>query len=507
MDETQMTAMSLSSTGASPTTLHDWSAIDWRKVEQPVKRLQMRIAKATKESRTGKVKALQRLLTTSYYAKLLAIRRVTTSSGSKTPGVDGVTWQTASVKLNAAKQLNKRSYRAQPLRRVNIPKKNGKTRPLGIPTMKDRAMQALYLLALEPISETLADGHSYGFRPKRSAADAIEQCFIALSRGDRAEWILEGDIKACFDQINHQWLLDNILLDKSILSQWLKAGYVEKAVFHDTAEGTPQGGIISPTLANMALDSMADAISNAVTKKDKCNFVRYADDFIITGASRQILEEKVKPAIEKFLSERGLQLSEEKTLITHIDEGFDFLGFNVRKYKGKLLIKPSKKSVKALMEKIHEVIFSNKTTTAGKLIEQLNPIIRGWANYYRHVVSKRTFSKIDNNIFQMLRRWCKRRHPNKKALFWKNKYFRRIRFLDWIFYGRIKKPDGNINIVHLIKAAHTNITRHIKIRSDANPHDPEYKLYFEKRGRKSGATKEEYAGNRSKRLLGQELGF
>lgn len=510
-----MTAVSQPSAGAAPALSFEWSANNWRKIEGHVKRLQVRIAKATKEGRYGKVKSLQHLLTTSYYAKLLAIRRVTLSSGSKTPGVDGVIWQTSCDKWDAVKSLRKRGYRTQPLRRVSIPKKNGKLRPLGIPTMRDRAMQALYLLALEPISETLADGNSYGFRAKRSAADAIEHCFKALAKTNCAEWVLEGDIKACFDKISHPWLLENIPLDKSILSQWLKAGFIEKNVFNDTNEGTPQGGIISPTLANMTLDGMADAISKAVTKKDKCNFVRYADDFVVTGASRQVLEEKVKPAIVNFLSERGLTLSDEKTLITKVDQGFDFLGFNVRKYKGKLLIKPSKKSVNALMDKIHDIIFSNKTITAGSLTELLNPIISGWANYYRHVVAKRTFTKVDHNVFLMIKRWVKRRHPNKNTLFWKNKYFRRAGFLDWIFFGVVRKPDNATTIIHLKKTEHTKVIRHTKIRSAANPYDPEYAKYFREREmqthaklvRARSAAFEWSVGQWPNTLLGQEIGF
>ncbi len=233
-----------------------WDTINWEIIEQHVKRLQMRIAKATREKRWSKVKSLQWLLTHSFYARLMAVKRVVTNRGRKTAGVDGKTLTTSKEKSDTVRSLKRRGYRPQPLRRIYIPKKNGKKRPLGIPTMKDRAMQALYLLALEPVSETMADRNSYGFRPKRSCADAIGQCFGALCRKRSAQWILEGDIKACFDRISHSWLMANIPTDKTVLLKWLAAGYMEKGTFYPTRAGTPQGGIISPVLANMTLDGL-----------------------------------------------------------------------------------------------------------------------------------------------------------------------------------------------------------------------------------------------------------
>ncbi|EBU5706200.1 group II intron reverse transcriptase/maturase, partial [Salmonella enterica] len=244
-----------------------WQSINWLAVEQQVSRLQMRIAKAMREGRYGKVKSLQWLLTHSYAAKLLAVRRVSQNKGSKTAGTDGITWRTDNHRLTAVGQLKRRGYHAKPLRRVYIPKKNGKQRPLGIPCMIDKAQQALYLLALEPISETVADKNSYGFRPKRSAADAVEQCFKALCRKTSAQWILEGDIKACFDKIGHQWLIDNILTDKSMLRQWLSAGYIDKGLFYHTDAGTPQGGIISPTLMLLTLAGLERHIKQAAPRK------------------------------------------------------------------------------------------------------------------------------------------------------------------------------------------------------------------------------------------------
>jgi RNA-directed DNA polymerase len=367
--------------GASFHGVTDWHAIDWRSVSHNVRRLQARIVKATKEGRWGKVKALQRLLTHSFSGKALAVQRVTENQGKNTPGVDKVTWTTPQKKLNGIYSLRQQDYHPQPLRRISIPKKNGKKRPLGIPCMKCRAMQALYLLALDPVAETTADPNSYGFRSKSSPADAIEQCFIALGRKTSPQWIFEGDIAACFDRISHEWLLTHIPMEKAILKKWLKTGYLEKNVLHPTEEGTPQGGIISPVIANMTLDGLERQLREAFprhTKRGgqsyapKVTFIRFADDFVITGHSQGQLEHEVKPLVEQFMKERGLHLSPEKTVITHIDEGFDFLGQNVRKYKAgkqrKLLIKPSKKNVKTFLQKVRETVKGNYALSAGVLI-------------------------------------------------------------------------------------------------------------------------------------------
>ncbi|WP_220446264.1 group II intron reverse transcriptase/maturase, partial [Microbulbifer harenosus] len=318
-----------------------------------VHRLQRRIAKAVEDKRYNKARALQRLLTSSHAGKLLAAHRVMHNRGRKTPGIDGITWQWPQDRAEAIQSLQRRGYRAQPLRRISIPKANGKERPLGIPTMVDRAAQALQHLALEPWAEAKADRHSYGFRPKRSTADALQQCYIALSRRTCAEWVLDADIKGCFDHLSHEWLLAHIPMDKHLLQQWLKCGYIDRQVYYQTDEGTPQGGIISPLLANMALDGLEAAIEAAVPKSgSRVNIVRYADDIVITGASRELLEQQVKPALEAFLAERGLILSPEKTRIAHINEGFDFLGCNLRKYSGKLLTRPATDKVRAFAGKI-----------------------------------------------------------------------------------------------------------------------------------------------------------
>ena len=257
-----------------------WHSIKWKEVEKRVRELQVRIAKAVRERKYRLVKSLQWLLTHSFYAKLSAVKRVVTNKGKRTPGVDGVTWKTPKQRMQAVTQLYRRGYHPLPLRRVYIKKRSGKLRPLGIPTMRDRSMQALYALALVPVAETLADPNSYGFREYRSCADAIEQCFICLAMRRSPTWILEADIQACFDRISHEWMLNNILIDKKILRAWLKAGYMEKGRLYPTKAGTPQGGLASPALANMTLDGLESTIKKAVPRNAKVNVIRYADDCV-----------------------------------------------------------------------------------------------------------------------------------------------------------------------------------------------------------------------------------
>jgi RNA-directed DNA polymerase len=483
--ETTETILSDTSVGAASHKAEDWHSSDWAKAHRIVRRLQTRIVKATQEKKWGKVKALHRLLTHSFSGKALAVKRVTENQGKRTPGVDGKTWNTPQEKAAAIQMLRQRGYHPKPLRRIYIPKSNGGKRPLSIPCMSCRAMQALYLLALDPVAETTADPNSYGFRKERSPADAIEQCFKALGKARSAQWILEGDIKACFDKISHDWLLTHIPMDKSILRKWLKAGFMEKQVLHPTEEGTPQGGICSPVIANLALDGLEHELLERYPKPKtgynaKVNFVRVADDFIVTGISKELLEQEVKPLVEQFMRERGLALSPEKTVITHIEDGFDFLGQNVRKYHGKLIIKPSKKNVSAFLRKVRTLIKANKQATAGNLIVQLNLLIRGWANYHQHVVSKVTFARVGHAIFQALWRWAKRRHPNKPKQWIKERYFKPINGKNWVFHGILATKEGFVEN-YLLHPAHVPIQRHVKIKGEANPYDPAWEVYFEKR--------------------------
>lgn len=477
---------------ASPGIATCWEEIDWQKARAYVKKLQMRIVKAQKEGHYSKVKSLQWLLTHSFYAKALAVKRVTSNSGKRTSGVDHELWLTPQAKFIAISKLNRRGYRPQPLRRHYIPKKNGKMRPLSIPTMTDRAMQTLYKFSLEPIAETYADPNSYGFRIGRSTHDAIEQCFTDLNKGKSPKWILEGDIKGCFDHISHQWLLENIPMDTQILEKWLKCGYVETQKLFPTDEGTPQGGTISPTLMNMTLDGLERLLHdrlptrkkvNGKTRCNKMNFVRYADDFIITGESPEFLREKVLPIVREFLTERGLQLSEEKTVITHIGEGFDFLGKNIRKYNGKLLIKPCKSTVRSFLGKVRDIIKSSKSIKQEILIRRLNPVIRGWVNNQRYVVSSKVFSTVDYEIYKCLWQWAKRRHKKKSRKWIARKYWHDIDSRQWTFSVPYENQgtEGKPLYCKLEYATDTKIIRFKKIVAEANPFDEYWTDYFEER--------------------------
>lgn len=473
---------------AAPHKPADWHQINWREAHRNVRGLQVRIAKATQMNQWRKVSQLQRMLVRSFHGRCLAVKRVTDNRGKRTAGVDGQLWKTPEAKWNAVHRLNRKGYKARALKRIYIPKANGKRRPLGIPTMHDRAMQALYKLALEPVSETTADPDSYGFRPYRSAADANEKIFANLSRKVSAQWILEGDIKGCFDHISHDWLLANVPMDKVVLKQWLGAGYLENGRYHDTVAGTPQGGVISPVLANLALDGLQGELWDAFGKprsrkkeRNKVNLVRYADDFVITGISKEVLQDEVKPLVERFLAQRGLELSQEKTRITHIDDGFDFLGWNVRKYSGKLLIKPSQSAQHAVLTKVRHIIKEHPTVKQDVLIEWLNPILRGWANYHRHNVSAEVFNTMDHRIFKALWRWSKRRHPNKGRRWVKDRYFHSIGTYNWEFAVSSVSSNDNEYWLKLDRLSETKIRRHRKIRSEFNPHDLYWEPYLEKR--------------------------
>ena len=463
-----------------------WDSINWSSVQSHVRKLQARIVKSKQAGKHNRTKALQWLLTHSFSGKAFAVKRVSENKGKNTPGVDNVVWKTPEAKTNAIASLKRQGYSPLPLRRVLIPKKNSeKTRPLGIPVMKCRAMQALHLLALEPIAETTADTNSYGFRPERSTADAGAQCFNALATKASAQWVLEADIQGCFDKISHEWMIANIPTDKVVLQKWLKAGYVYQNELFPTDAGTPQGGIISPVLANLTLDGLEGMLAAKFPKAKqrglKMNMVRYADDFIITGNSKEWLEQEVKPAVVEFLAERGLVLSPEKTKITHISVGFDFLGWNIRKYNGKLLMKPSKANVKAHLDKIREIIKGNKTAKQVNLIRLLNPVLRGWANYHRHAVAKETFARVDAHVWSALWQWAVRRHPEKGANWVKARYFKTRGSRNWVFAATEKNEDGTFREIVVLKEADTPIQRHIKIKAGANPHDPKWDQYFESR--------------------------
>jgi len=466
-----------------PANIDIWSCIKWKHVEKRVNELQSRITKAVMRKKYHLVTRLQHLLKNSFLAKLIAVRKVTTNKGKHTSGIDRKLWTTPKRKWKAALTLESRGYRSLPLRRKYIEKKGKKKkRPLGIPTMYDRAMQALYALTLDPMAEAKADQRSFGFRKYRGCQDAGQQIFITLSGKTKAEWILEGDIKGCFDNISHKWLLENIPMEKKVLKEFLKSGYVYDRKLFPTKEGSPQGGIISPVLANMTLDGIEMMLKKRYSSsstgkidrqhnKEKVNFIRYADDFIVTAKSRETAE-KAQEMIKDFISQRGLELSEEKTIITHIDEGFDFLGWNVRKYGGRLMIKPSNDSCKGITSNVRALIKKSTTVSQDTLIKALNPKILGWCNYHKSMVSKQKFQQLDAVIFKALWKWARSRHPRKSRQWIKDRYWKKIGKRDWIFMSENQR---------LVFASSIKIKRHTMTKLEKNPYLKEDEQYFKNR--------------------------
>ena len=459
-----------------------WSEIDCDKAKKKVNKLQSKIAKVTERGRWNLVKKLQHLLTNSLFALYIAVKKVSSNKGKNTPGVDGKLLKTVKEKEEVIISLKTKKYKSSPLRRIYIPKKNGKKRPLGIPTMKDRVMQALHHMALDPIAEIISDRTSFGFKRKRSCQDAMAYLYITLARKTSATKILECDIEGCFDNISHEWNLKNVPMNKRTLKEFLKSGYIFEGEIYKTETGTPQGGIISPTLANITLDGMERILQEKywVNKKGRIDrqhnkkkvyLTRYADDFVVTETSEETLLE-IKEILRDFLRERGLKFSEEKTKIVDINDGFDLLGWNFRKYGEKLLIQPSDKSLKGIVEKIKAIVKQMRSTKQEVLIKRLNPIITGWCNYHKAVCSKKTYQDLDSIIFEILWKWAKRRHQNKSRKWIKKRYWKREGQRDWIFRDKETK---------LKFASDTKIIRHTLVKLEANPYLPKYREYYEKR--------------------------
>jgi RNA-directed DNA polymerase len=500
---------------------YEWDLINWPKVKKSVFKLQKRIYRASQRGDKKAVRKLQRLLLKSKSAKLLAIRRVTeTNEGRKTAGVDGVKDLNKKGKIELARRLDI-SSKSKPLRRVWIPKPGkAEKRPLGIPTMEDRAKQALVKLILEPEWEAKFEPNSYGFRPGRGCHDAIEAIFISVCK--KNVYVLDADIKGCFDNIDHKTLLEKIDAPnqvKKIIKGWLKSGILEREELKPTNSGTPQGGVISPLLANIALHGLEYDTKKALREdllkyqkeqkksysksgaQRRLSIVRYADDFVVMHESREIIE-KAKAYIIEWLEVIGLKLSEEKTKIRHTLEpegddlkiGFDFLGFEIRQHKDKkrrkgyiTLIKPSKTIQKRHKNAIKERIMENIGATQEELIKRLNPIITGWSNYCKHVVSSDIFSKMDHYMFCILWRWACKRHPNKGKKWIARKYFGRYNNNNWRFIAK----GGSMLNLH----SENKIRRHVKVQGLRSPYNGD-KEYWKNRTKHKGMStieKKKYA--------------
>jgi len=473
----------------------DWLSIDWQQVEDDVQRLRRRIYTASRDGDLSRVRNLQKLMLRSRANALVSVRRVTElNAGRKTAGVDGRVVVTPPGKALLAHSVQRRAapWEPKPVKRVYVPKANGKRRPLGIPVIVDRVRQAQVVNALEPEWEARFEPKSYGFRPGRGCHDAIA-CIFNTVRGMSASrcWVLDADLAAAFDRIDHAHLLASLgsFPARGLIERWLKAGVVENGRFAPTEEGTPQGGVVSPLLLNVALHGMEQAagvryhtaVSRAgTTVSGSPVVVRYADDLVAMCVSRDQAEE-VRARLAAWLAPRGLAFNEDKTRVVHLDDGFDFLGFNVRRYRGKLLIKPSKAAVRLRRERLAAEMLALRGSNAQAVLQRLNPIIRGWSAYYRTVVSKRTFSAMDKYVWTLTYKWAKYSHSNKSRHWVVDRYFGQFngsRQDRWVFGDR---ESG----AYLLKFSWTSIVRHQMVPGTASPDDPALADYWARRRQRS----------------------
>lgn len=385
-----------------------WDSLPWNSMQRTLRQIQMKMVEAEENADSAEVARLQRKILASREARLLAVRHVSSNSGKRTPGVDGHVWDTPGQKLEAARTLSPDDYQPRPARRVLIPKGSGCSRPLSILTMKDRAMQALYLFTLDPLAETHADPHSYGYRKFRSAADAIERCREIFEAEDAPAWALEADIAQCFDSVSHDWLLSHIPLERKLLRAWITAGYMEEGKRFPAERGLPQGGIISPVLMNMALDGLEAQLSEcarAGRRAEQVFFTRYADDFVVICRSKRVLQRRIRPCIEAFLAERGLRLSEEKTRLSPLRRGIDFLGVHFRQSRQGLKISPAPGNVERFLQKIDQILLADASGDPDRIARSLSRMLRGWSEYYKHLDALPERLRIDRHVGNALWKW------------------------------------------------------------------------------------------------------